>query len=96
MSIHRTEDRIVKIAKALSDRTRVKILQEIAKRGKIGCGDAVKFAGLSQPTVSHHVKILIDAGLIIPVKTGRHVSISVNKNALEGFAALLPGSDRSR
>ena len=96
MSIDKTELRIVRIAKALSDRTRVRILQEIAKRGKISCGDAVKLAGLSQPTVSHHLKILIDAGLVTPVKHGRHVTMSVSKNAIESFAALLPVRDRAR
>ena len=85
-----SEDHIVKIAKALSDKTRVRILQEIAKCGTISCGDAVKIAALSQPTVSHHIKILIDAGLIIAEKNGRHVSVSVNKNVLEDFTALLP------
>lgn len=85
-----TEDHIVRIAKALSDKTRVRILQEIAKRGTITCGDAEKIAPLSQPTISHHIKILIDAGLINAVKNGRHLSISVDKSALEDFAALLP------
>jgi len=89
-----SEDHIVKIAKALSDKTRVRILQEIAKRGRLSCGDAKKLAGLSQPTVSHHLKILTEAGLIITEKNGRHVTISVNKNTLEEFTALLPVSGK--
>ena len=52
------EDDIVKIAKALSDKTRVRILKEIACKGSISCGDAEKIAELSQPTVSHHLKFL--------------------------------------
>ena len=84
-----SEDRIVKIAKALSDRARVRILQEIAKRGSISCGDAESIALLSQPTCSHHIKILTDAGLLHSAKKGRHVIISVNKKALGEFAALV-------
>ena len=84
------EDQIIKIAKALSDRTRVRILQELAKRKSFSCGDAVNFAGLSQPTVSHHIKILIEAGLLNSEKNGRHVIISVNRNSLREFASLLP------
>jgi ArsR family transcriptional regulator len=88
------EDHIIKVAKALSDKTRVRILQEISRRGTIGCGEAEKIAVLSQPTVSHHIKILIEAGLVIATKNGRHVRISVNKSALDEFTALLPGASR--
>ena len=83
------EDHIVRIAKALSDKSRVRILHEIAKRGHITCGDAEKIAGLSQPTVSHHLKVLIDAGLLDTRKNGRHHIISVNKKALEEFTVLV-------
>ncbi len=86
------EDQIVKIAKALSDKTRVKMLREIAKKGNISCGDAEKIASLSQPTVSHHCKILTDAGLLISEKIGRHVIISVNKKAVEEFSSLISDS----
>jgi len=83
------EEHIVKIAKALSDKTRVRILQEIARRGSLSCGDATDFANLSQPTVSHHIKVLVDAGLLISAKDGRHVIIKVNKNALDKFTELI-------
>ncbi len=84
-----SELHIVKIAKALSDVSRVRIIQEIAKRGGTTCGGAVKIAGLSQPTVSHHVKVLIEAGLLIMVKDGRHHIISVNRKALGEFMDLV-------
>ena len=83
------EDHIVKIAKALADKARIRILQGIAKRGKISCGDAEDLAFLSQPTCSHHIKILIDAGLLISEKDGRHVMITVNKAVLKEFADLV-------
>jgi ArsR family transcriptional regulator, arsenate/arsenite/antimonite-responsive transcriptional repressor len=83
------EDNITKIAKALSDRTRIRILKEIAKRGSISCGDAEKIAELSQPTVSHHLKILTDAGLLNTEKNGRHIRVSVNKKTLEDFKSLI-------
>ena len=89
-----SEDHIVKIAKALSDKTRVRILQEIAKRGRITCGDAEDIALLSQPTVSHHIKVLVDAGLLIAEKDGRHVIISVNKEVLDEFTDLVSVSTR--
>ncbi len=92
MNIKTKEITIVKTAKALSDKTRLRILKEIAARGSISCGDAEKIAGLSQPTVSHHLKILTDAGLLNAEKSGRHVILSVNKKALEEFGELISES----
>jgi ArsR family transcriptional regulator, arsenate/arsenite/antimonite-responsive transcriptional repressor len=86
------EENIAKIAKALSDKTRVKILKEIAAKGSISCGEAEDVALLSQPTVSHHLKILTDAGLLNTQKDGRHVIVSVNKKALEDFKASISES----
>jgi DNA-binding transcriptional ArsR family regulator len=83
------EENIVKIAKALSDKTRIRILKEIAKKGSISCGDAEKIAELSQPTISHHLKILTDAGLLNAEKDGRHVIVSVNKQALNEFSSFI-------
>ncbi|MGD1006235.1 MAG: helix-turn-helix domain-containing protein [Ignavibacteriaceae bacterium] len=85
------EDNIVKIAKALSDKTRVRILKEIASKGSISCGDAERIADLSQPTVSHHLKILADAGLLNTVKNGRHITITVNKSELKEFSSFISG-----
>lgn len=89
MDMKTQEDNIAKIAKALSDKTRVKILKEIAAKGSISCGDAEKVVDLSQPTVSHHLKILTDARLLNTEKDGRNVIISVNKKTLEEFHLMI-------
>ncbi len=89
MNIITNEDNIVKIAKALSDKSRLKILGEIAKRESITCSEAEKIAELSQPTVSHHLKILTDAGLLDVVKNGRYSIISINKKTLKEFGDLI-------
>jgi ArsR family transcriptional regulator, arsenate/arsenite/antimonite-responsive transcriptional repressor len=84
-----TQDEIVRIAKALSDKTRLKILTEISRRKHMTCGETEKIAGLAQPTVSHHLKILCEAGLLHTEKDGRHVIISVNKETLEKFTDMV-------
>ena len=89
MNMKTEEDNITKVAKALSDKTRIMILKEIAAKGSISCGDAEKVVDLSQPTVSHHLKILSDAGLLNTEKDGRHVIVSVNKKALEAFSSTI-------
>lgn len=78
-------EHIVKIAKALSDITRLKMINEIAVKKNITCGEVEKIAGLSQPTVSHHLKILYDAGLLTTVKDGRFSIMSVNYKTFADF-----------
>jgi DNA-binding transcriptional ArsR family regulator len=89
MNMKTSEHEIIKIAKALSDKTRLRILGEISRHMSMTCGETEKIAGLSQPTVSHHLKILFEAGLLNMEKDGRHVIISVNRNMLEKFTDLV-------
>jgi ArsR family transcriptional regulator len=80
---------IEKIAKALSDRNRLLILQKIANVQCIGCDQVGEVVTLAQPSVSHHIKVLVDAGLIRSDKTGRHVNLSLNKDKLQEFIDYL-------
>ena len=80
-----TAERIITIAKALSDKTRMSILCEIAGRRVMTCGETERVARLSQPTVSHHIKILFEAGLLTARKNGRHINLSVNRKLLKDF-----------
>jgi DNA-binding transcriptional ArsR family regulator len=73
---------IEKAANALSDRHRLAILQEVARNSTAACGDFERLTGLSQPAVSHHVKILVDAGVLSYDKCGRQVQLSVNKDMM--------------
>ena len=87
-----SDEHVVTVAKALADKTRLRILSEIARGKSITCGEAEEIAGLSQPTVSHHLKVLFDAGLLITTKKGRHVNISVNKKAFDQFSEMIARS----
>jgi ArsR family transcriptional regulator len=68
------------VFKALSDPARLKILAFLAKQeGGMCCGteegicacDLEEVTGLSQPTVSHHVKCLVSANLVLAEKRGK-------------------------
>jgi len=65
---------------AVADPCRMSILQEILDKGSICCSDVVSLTGLSQPTCSHHIKLLVDSELIECRKEGRNNFISLNKN----------------
>lgn len=64
---------------ALADPYRMSIIQEISKNGEIRCCDAVALTGLSQPTCSHHIKLLADSKLITSRKQGRNNIFTINK-----------------
>ncbi|MEO6541334.1 MAG: metalloregulator ArsR/SmtB family transcription factor [Ferruginibacter sp.] len=69
-----------KAMSAVADPYRISILQEIAKKGEVRCCDVVDLTGLSQPTCSHHIKLLAESELIDCRKQGRNNFFSLNKN----------------
>lgn len=64
-------DRLVRICRALADPTRLEILRTIsAQDGPVCACDIVEQFELSQPTISHHLKVLREAGLLKSSKRG--------------------------
>lgn len=64
---------IEKISKALADETRLKIFEAISASGQMNCGEIVSMRGVTPATVSHHLKILNQAGLIACRREGQFV-----------------------
>jgi ArsR family transcriptional regulator len=62
-----------KISKALADETRLKIFEAISANDHMNCGDIVSMRGVTPATVSHHMKILSEAGLIACRRKGQFV-----------------------
>ena len=82
--------RLVKISKALADPTRLMIFQAISARGKMNCSEIVAMRGITHASVSHHLKILADAGLIESLREGQFVcSRAIPKTIQEYTRALL-------
>jgi len=59
----------VRVMKALSDPSRVKVVRMLTRREMCAC-EIVDLLGLAQPTVSRHLRVLQDAGLILARKEG--------------------------
>ena len=79
-----------KISKALADTTRLQILLDMSKRkGCIQCSEIMSITKLAQPSVSHHIKTLIEAGLIETEKEGRNHSYNLNKKVLQAYAGWI-------
>lgn len=79
-------DRLAKIFRALSNPNRLKIYSELLKSDQakldVGCGcpitDAVRSLKIGSPTVSHHVKELVNAELIIAERQGKFLVCRIN------------------
>jgi ArsR family transcriptional regulator len=78
-------DQIVKISNALANDSRFKILQSISSNPKISCTEVIKALDITQPAVSHHLKILNDAGLIEINRKGQYGLCSLNNAVLEDY-----------
>ncbi len=64
---------IEKISKALADATRLRIFEAISATDHRNCGEIVSLRGVTPATVSHHLKILSEAGLMICRRDGQFV-----------------------
>lgn len=70
---------IEKAMSAIADPCRLSIIQEISRRGEVCCIDVQSLTGLSQPTCSHHIKLLANSELIDCRKEGRNHFFTLNK-----------------
>lgn len=74
---------------ALADPIRLRLLSMVAAAGTCCSCDLIEPIGRSQPTVSHHMKVLADAGLITGKKVGRWVNWTVVSDKLDELRAAL-------
>lgn len=81
---------IERISKALSDPCRLKIMEAIKKqRDWLQCGAILEMSDLSQSTMSHHLKQLVDAELLIAVKEGRNIKYQINNEIFAAYIRFL-------
>ena len=76
-------------AKALGHPARVKIVRLLARRGRCQCGEIVEELPLAQSTVSQHLKVLKDAGLIRGEIDGPRVCYCLSERAIRRLRALV-------
>jgi ArsR family transcriptional regulator len=77
------------VFRALGDPARVRIVNLLATSGEAVCACEFEPAlGLAQPTVSHHLRKLTDAGLLEREQRGRWAYFSINREAMARVAGL--------
>jgi ArsR family transcriptional regulator, arsenate/arsenite/antimonite-responsive transcriptional repressor len=88
----REAERMAEIAKALADPVRLQLVDVLRKHaGKVCVCELVPLFELSQPTVSHHLKVLREAGIVGSERRGLWAYYYVNREALEEMTAWLDG-----
>lgn len=84
-------DELAMLAKAIAHPARVQILRILVRKSGCICGDIVDEMPLAQSTVSQHLKVLKDAGLIRGDVDGPRVCYCVEPHALRRLKALVGG-----
>lgn len=74
---------------AIADKYRLSILEELAQRDSMTPSDIQELTGLSQPCVSHHVRLLTESDLVVATKEGRNVYLRLNKDMMRQLSAFL-------
>ena len=85
------DEELASLAKALGHPARVKILRILVRKNACVCGDLVTELPLAQSTVSQHLKVLKDAGLIRGDVDGARVCYCIEPRALRRLKALVGG-----
>lgn len=78
---------IAEIGKALSNPVRVQMLRFLGEKGSY-CGDLTEHFGLAQSTISHHLRILKEAGLIQGTDEGTSTCYTVDKDRCQQVCQL--------
>ena len=85
----RADEELALLAKALGHPARVQIVRLLVQRAACVCGDIVEELPLAQSTVSQHLKVLKEAGLIRGDIDGPHVCYCVEPAVLRRLKALV-------
>jgi ArsR family transcriptional regulator, arsenate/arsenite/antimonite-responsive transcriptional repressor len=83
------DEELAALSRALGHPARVRIMRLLVRRATCVCGEIVDDLGLAQSTVSQHLKVLKEAGLIVGEIDGPRVCYSPNPAALERLRQLV-------
>jgi ArsR family transcriptional regulator, arsenate/arsenite/antimonite-responsive transcriptional repressor len=85
---------LARVLKALADPTRLRLVSMVAAHeGSEACVcDLTEPLGLTQPTISHHLKVLVDAGIFTRDQRGRWAYYALVPRALDALSAALSSS----
>jgi ArsR family transcriptional regulator len=80
-------EKIERISRTLADETRLRIFEAISSCGGMNCGEIVSLRGVTPATVSHHLRILAEAGLVESRREGQFVYSKAIPKALQEYTS---------
>jgi ArsR family transcriptional regulator len=80
---------VEKISKALADATRLMIFEAISAKDRVNCSELVAMRGVTPATVSHHLKVLTEAGLVECKREGQFVCSRAVPRAIDDYTRTL-------
>ena len=93
------EEQFIEVLGVLSESVRYRILSLIASKGELTAKDILSEFDFTQPTLSHHMTCLTEAGLVNVERKGRFAVYSINKDTIDlvasGIASLKSGSKKT-
>lgn len=81
-------DKRVDVIKALSDKNRLLILDMLSCGDMYAC-NIIERLELTQPTISHHMKVLVKSELVKSKKNGKWVNYSINRDAIRDLTEYI-------
>lgn len=81
---------IALLCKSMGDSNRLKIVKMLSNGEKCACKILEEFE-ISQPTLSHHMRILCESGLVIVRREGKWSHYSLNRKIVLGLKAFFEG-----
>ncbi len=84
-------ERLAGLLKAVAEPARLRVLNLLAAAGEVCVCDLTEPLGLSQPTVSHHLKVLHDAGFTSKERRGKWVYHRLVRDRLDEVSGALAG-----
>jgi ArsR family transcriptional regulator len=87
----RSLDPDVRLLAALADPTRLEILHELAGSAEVCACDFTSCCDVSQPTVSHHLKVLREAGVVVSERRGNSIFYRISPDLIERMSTIAKG-----
>ena len=84
----RATDPDIRLLQAAADPTRLKILRQLSVDGEVCACDFTSCCGVAQPTVSHHLKVLREAGWVTTERRGTWIYYALAPTAAERFRSI--------
>ncbi len=85
----KSADPDVVLLQALGDETRLAIVRQLVRQGEVSACDFTACCDVAQPTVSHHLKVLREAGVVSSDRRGTSIQYRLRPEATRRLAGLL-------